>query len=129
MTDPIAAVKAFFAGMDTTSLDDAAKALASSVTDDFVWKNTGLPDANGPQGAADFLLSFGQAMPLAGLKVDLLAIAAQGNTVVTERVDHLCSADGTPLVSIELAGVLEVADDGKIKAWRDYFDPRPFLGG
>lgn len=127
MTDPIAAVKQFFAGLDTTSLEDAAKALESSVTDDFVWENSGLPTVNGPQGGADFLRYFGTQLPLTGIKVDWIAVAAAGNTVVTERVDHMVDAAGTVLLSLPLAGTLEVAADGKIKAWRDYFDPRPFF--
>ena len=127
MTDPITAVKDFFAAMDTTDLETAAKALEASVTDDFVWENTGLPTVNGPQGGADFLRYFGTQMPLAGIKVDWIAVAAAGNTVVTERIDHLCDASGAPIVSLPVAGTLEVTDDGKIRAWRDYFDPRPFF--
>lgn len=127
MTDPIEAVKQFFAAMDTTSLDDAAKALESLVTDDFVWENSGLPTVNGPQGGADFLRYFGTVLPMVGIKVDWIAVAAAGNVVVTERVDHMVDAEGNKLLSLPLAGTLEVAEDGKIKAWRDYFDPRPFF--
>ncbi len=127
MTDPIETVKQFFASMDTTSIDDCAKALASQVTDDFVWENSGLPTVNGPQGGADFLTSFSQAMPMTGIKVDWIAVAAAGNIVVTERIDHMVDAEGNKLLSLPLAGTLEVAEDGKIKAWRDYFDPRPFF--
>lgn len=129
MTDPISVVRQFFDGLNTSSLDACCKFLAANVTDDFVWENTGLPTVNGPAGGSEFLASFGQAMPtLAGIKVDLVAIAAAGNTVVTERVDHLVDGSGTPLVSLPLAGTLVVSDDGRISAWRDYFDPRPFLG-
>ena len=40
---------------------------------------------------------------------------------MTERVDHFCTADGTPLLTIRVAGVLEIAD-GRLIHWRDYFD-------
>lgn len=127
MTDPIDAVKQFFAGLDTTSIDDAAKALEASVTEDFVWENSGLPTVNGPQGGADFLRFFATKLPLVGIRVDWIAVAAAGNTVVTERVDHMVDAAGDILLSLPLAGTLEVAEDGRIKAWRDYFDPRPLF--
>jgi limonene-1,2-epoxide hydrolase len=58
--------------------------------------------------------------------VELTAIAAAGDKVLTERVDHLKKADGTLLLSIALAGVLHVRD-GRVTHWADYFDPRPFL--
>ena len=98
------------------------------VTEDFLWENSGLPAVKGPQGAAEFLLSFGQAMPMAGIRVEMRAIAAAGSTVVTERIDYMIDANGTTLLEIAMAGTLEVAPDGRISAWRDYFDPRPFLG-
>lgn len=127
MSDAISAVRQFFDGLDTTELKDAAAFLVDHVTEDFVWENSGLPPVKGPQGAAEFLLSFGQAMPMAGIRVEMRAIAAAGSTVVTERVDYMVDANGTTLLEIAMAGTLEVAPDGRISAWRDYFDPRPFL--
>ncbi len=47
-------------------------------------------------------------------------IAAAGPTVLTERVDHIRSADGRTL-DLPVAGVFEV-DGERIRAWRDYFD-------
>lgn len=47
------------------------------------------------------------------------AIAAEGGTVLTERVDNL-TAGGTT-VSLPVMGAFEVRD-GRITAWRDYFD-------
>lgn len=127
MSDPISTVRQFFDGLDTTELKDAAAFLVDHVTDDFVWENSGLPAVKGPQAAAEFLLSFGQAMPMAGIRVEMRAIAAAGSTVVTERVDYMVDASGDTLLEIAMAGTLEVAPDGRISAWRDYFDPRPFL--
>jgi len=62
------------------------------------------------------------------LKVDMLAIAEQGNTVLTERVDHLHAADGTLVMSVPLAGIFDV-EDGKIVGWRDYFDTAGLASG
>ncbi|MBA3742217.1 limonene-1,2-epoxide hydrolase family protein [Sporichthya sp.] len=128
MTDPIDAVHRFFDGLNASSLEEAAKNLVANVTEDFVWQNTGLPTMNGAEAAAAFLLSFGDAMPMVGVTVDFIAIAAAGNVVVTERVDHMVDAAGNKLLSLPLAGTFEVAEDGRISAWRDYFDPRPLLG-
>ena len=51
--------------------------------------------------------------------IDLLNLAVAGNTVLTERVDH-SGFDGRP-THTPVMGAFEVAD-GKIVAWRDYFD-------
>jgi limonene-1,2-epoxide hydrolase len=54
----------------------------------------------------------------------VLHIAANGPVVMTERVD----AFKLPHKSFELPvmGIFEVRDDGKISAWRDYFDLNQF---
>jgi limonene-1,2-epoxide hydrolase len=49
----------------------------------------------------------------------ILALAASDDVVFTERVDRL-SMGGRP-VELPVAGVFELRD-GKIVAWRDYFD-------
>jgi limonene-1,2-epoxide hydrolase len=129
MSSAVSAVENFFTELETKSIEDCAARLGELVTDDFVWVNTGLPTCEGREAAQQFLIGFAQALPLTGIRVETLAIAAAGNKVITERIDHLVDADGTALASIPLAGILEVADDGRISAWRDYFDPRPFVGG
>ncbi|HLF99817.1 MAG TPA: limonene-1,2-epoxide hydrolase family protein [Acidimicrobiia bacterium] len=50
---------------------------------------------------------------------DLLHMASSGDVVFTERVDRFSMGDRE--VALPVAGVFEVAD-GKITAWRDYFD-------
>ena len=49
----------------------------------------------------------------------MLAIAADGNTVFAERVDRIDA--GGRHVDLPVVGVFEL-QDGKIAAWRDYFD-------
>lgn len=51
----------------------------------------------------------------------LVNIAASGDVVLTERVDLFTFTDGRQ-VALPVMGSFEVAD-GKITAWRDYFDP------
>ncbi len=49
------------------------------------------------------------------------AIAANGNTVLTERTDGFTFKDGRH-AAIRVMGTFELGADGLITAWRDYFD-------
>ncbi|MBV1918313.1 MAG: hypothetical protein KUG65_09680 [Sphingomonadaceae bacterium] len=51
-----------------------------------------------------------------------------GGTVLTERIDHMRDADGRTLMSIRVMGTFDVKD-GKIAAWRDYFDTAGLASG
>ena len=66
----------------------------------------------------------GEIIP--SMRVENHAICAQGNKVLTERTDHVLTADGTPSASIRVMGIFEV-ENGRIAAWRDYFDTVPFM--
>lgn len=54
-------------------------------------------------------------------KHDMKTVAANGNTVFTERVDWSFSKGRW--VSIPLVAVFELDDAGRITAWREYLDP------
>lgn len=60
------------------------------------------------------------------------AIAANGDTVLTERTDGFTFKDGRR-AAIRVMGTFEISADGLITAWRDYFDmlefQREFAGG
>ena len=47
-------------------------------------------------------------------------LAVVGDTVFTERVDRF-SLNDTPM-TVAVAGVFEFGPDGRIRAWRDYYD-------
>ena len=51
-------------------------------------------------------------------------LAADGDVVLTERVDVFDMGD--KIVSLPVMGTFEVRD-GKIAAWRDYFDLQQFM--
>ena len=53
------------------------------------------------------------------VRFDILHSASAGNVVMNERVDHI--AMGEKKLSLPVAGVFEF-QNGKISAWRDYFD-------
>jgi limonene-1,2-epoxide hydrolase len=47
---------------------------------------------------------------------------AAGNVVMNERIDSI-TLNGRPVV-LPICGVFEI-EDGRIKAWREYFDLEP----
>lgn len=55
---------------------------------------------------------------------DLLNVASAGNLVFAERLDHF-KVGGKP-VALPCCGVFEI-ENGKIKAWRDYFDMGTYM--
>jgi limonene-1,2-epoxide hydrolase len=57
--------------------------------------------------------------PASKIEFEVLTIASRGNVVFTERVDRFTVGDKE--IALPVAGVFEVRD-GKIAAWRDYFD-------
>jgi limonene-1,2-epoxide hydrolase len=120
----VTTVRAFFdlAG----SSGNLMAALEQYGSEDLVWANSGLPTANGLDEARALLTRFIDGFGLDAMLVELVAIAAAGNTVLTERIDRLNAKDGSEIVTVPVSGTF-VVRDGKICAWRDYFDPRPFL--
>ena len=49
------------------------------------------------------------------------AIAANGNTVLTERTDAFNFKDGRR-AAVRVMGTFDIDNDGRISGWRDYFD-------
>jgi limonene-1,2-epoxide hydrolase len=86
-------------------------------TEDAVYHNMPLEPAVG-HDAIRTLLSF-FVPPSQEISFEILHIASSGNVVLTERVDRFVM-DGRNVV-LPVSGTFEVRD-GKIAAWRDYFD-------
>jgi limonene-1,2-epoxide hydrolase len=61
-----------------------------------------------------------QAGLFADLNSELVSVLASETHVFVERLDHM-SIGGKP-VTLHFAGAFDFGDDGKITAWRDYFD-------
>jgi limonene-1,2-epoxide hydrolase len=57
--------------------------------------------------------------PAEAVEFEVIGAAANGSSVFTERVDRFVL--GGRSVSLPIAGVFEI-ENGKISAWRDYFD-------
>jgi limonene-1,2-epoxide hydrolase len=66
------------------------------------------------KGVLDMFLA-----PAESVEFVMLRIAGEGDAVLTERLDKFVLGDKR--VELPVAGVFELKD-GKITAWRDYFD-------
>ena len=58
------------------------------------------------------------------IEFEVLHLAAVDNVVMTERIDRFVKPDTT--ISLPVMGTFEIVD-GKIAAWRDYFDLNQYL--
>ena len=85
-------------------------------TDDAVYHNMPIQAVQGKDAIKGMIEQFMAAFD--GAKWEILNISAAGDVVLTERVDHFT---GTKSMSLQVMGVFEIRD-GKIAAWRDYFD-------
>lgn len=99
--------------------------LDAAIRDTFlpttVWENVGLATTTGPEEAIALNAGFEAQFGVETIRVEVRAIAAVGNKVLTERVDHMVDGTGKVLLSAAVMGIFEVEGD-RIAAWRDYFD-------
>jgi limonene-1,2-epoxide hydrolase len=101
--------------------DGFPEAVKRYFTEATVWENHGLLTTTGPDEALGFYRDFSKATGMAGMKIDMLAIAETGSKVLTERIDWILDKDGTAVMKVPVMGIFEI-EGGKIAAWRDYFD-------
>jgi limonene-1,2-epoxide hydrolase len=122
MESPIEVVRRFCAAWSNNA---GAAELAAFFTDDAVYLNIPLAPVTGRAAIADTIASVLRPGPpgIEGIEFRVINIAANGPVVMTERVDVF----RLPGKSFELQvmGTFEVSD-GKISAWRDYFDMNQF---
>jgi limonene-1,2-epoxide hydrolase len=95
-------------------------AVIGMLSDDVVYHNIPMEPIVGREAARAFILG----MQPEAVNWQLLSIAENGNKVLTERVDDF-RLPGGKTVSIPVMGTFEIGD-GKITAWRDYFDLATF---
>ncbi len=94
---------------------------AAFFTEDAVWWNAPWQPVTGREAIRETLRRGAQRMT--ALPWEVRHVVADGDVVLTERVDHF-EVGGTR-VSVPCMGVFELRD-GKIAAWRDYWDLRQF---
>ena len=122
MESPIEVVRRFCAAW---SNDTAADELAAYFTEDAVYHNIPLEPVIGRQNIATTIASFIRPGPpgIESIEFRVINIAANGPVVMTERVDVFRLSDRS--FELQVMGTFEVTD-GKINAWRDYFDMNQF---
>ncbi len=118
--DSITVVREFFAAM---TIEDTHEAVALCAPD-VVWRNTTLPTVRGAVALRRALSALARS-PLQ-FAADFHAIAADGDTVLTQRTDHL--SIGPVRISFWVCGTFELRD-GKITLWDDYFSWENVLRG
>jgi limonene-1,2-epoxide hydrolase len=119
MSDSEAIVKDFCAAFERGDVDE----LLGFLADDCLYHNIPLEPAVGHaaiRGMFDMFLGMATKIVF-----EVHHVATTGNVVLTERTDHFDLASGKK-ASLPVMGTFEVGDDGKITAWRDYFDMQQF---
>lgn len=101
--------------------DGFTKAVNTCFRDDTVWENHGLLTTTGKEEALGFYRQFSEATGMKGMTIDVHAIAETGNKVLTHRTDWILDGAGKAVMEVPVMGIFEI-EDGKIAAWRDYFD-------
>jgi limonene-1,2-epoxide hydrolase len=73
----------------------------------------------GPDAVHDVIAPFGSRWEI---EATIVSIAAMGDVVLTERIERFVHRKGTrPTFDLPVMGAFELRD-GKIAAWRDYFE-------
>ena len=111
--EPEAVVRGF---LDAVEQNDA-EALRPFFADDVVYHNIPMDPAVGIDAALAFLDSFFGMCDK--LEIETLNLAVEGDVVLTERIDTFTV--GEKVAPLPVMGTFEIRD-GKIAAWRDYFD-------
>jgi limonene-1,2-epoxide hydrolase len=94
---------------------------ASYFTEDAIWWNAPWKPVQGREAIRETLRRGAQRM--VALPWEIRHMVADGEVVMVERVDHFLV--GETRVSVPSMGIFELRD-GKIAAWRDYWDLRQF---
>lgn len=116
---PLEIVERFLSLINRDQLDEARNLLA----EDVFYHNIPMEPIIGRNAWRASSREFGMGTRLR-TNWKTVAIAASGDTVLTERVDEFSTADGGRM-SIPLMGSFRVRN-GLIAEWRDYFDMKDF---
>jgi limonene-1,2-epoxide hydrolase len=117
MTEPAeSVVRKFIATWPRSDADE----MSGFFTDDAVYIDGPRGTYRGIDAIKAELQSIVQMVPSTTAHVKALSVS--GNTVMVERVD-VFETQGKSF-DMEVAGVFEIGDSGRIKRWRDYYDLR-----
>jgi len=113
MSTPEEVVQEFCAAFATKDVDTISKLLA----DDVVYHNVGMAPAVGKEASIAMIQGFLDMAEKMTFRIH--RIAANGDSVLTERTDTFTINGADSPVAV--MGSFDLRD-GKIVAWRDYFD-------
>lgn len=99
------------------------KELGGYFTDDAVYHNIPVAPVRGRDAIEATLAQF--LGPATSCAFEMLALATAGNVVLTERIDRFVLNGKS--IALPVMGAFEVTPDGRISAWRDYFDMQQFM--
>ncbi|MFN3863150.1 MAG: limonene-1,2-epoxide hydrolase family protein [Erythrobacter sp.] len=123
---PQETVKAFIAYWNACDID----AMLGLCAQDIVYHNIPMEPIHGATAMRAMVENF--LANIAACDWQVHAIAANGNTVLTERTDAFTFKDGRR-AAIRVMGAFDLDEAGRIAGWRDYFDmgefQREFAGG
>jgi limonene-1,2-epoxide hydrolase len=97
-------------------------AILGYFTDDAVYHNIPVDPLTGKDAIRNMIGMFTTGVDK--IEFQMRHIAASGDVVMTERLDVFTYPD--KVVSLPVMGTFEVKD-GKIAAWRDYFDLQQYM--
>lgn len=127
MSDEHGAEQVVRAFCDAFAAHDA-EALRPFLSDDVVYHNIPMDPVVGADAAVAFLAGFLGMCDR--MEIETLHLAVRGDVVLTERIDTFTM--GETVAPLPVMGTFEVRD-GRICAWRDYFDlaqvTKMFAGG
>jgi len=115
---PTDIVRRFCAAWSNLDVD----ASTAFLTDDAVYHNIPMDPITGRDAIKSFIAGFAGGAETIDFRVH--NIVADGSVVLTERVDVFVMPNGK--VELPVMGTFELRD-GKIAAWRDYFDMKQFI--
>ena len=118
MSDAVELVRNFCAAWEKGDVD----ALMEYFTDDAVYHNIPVAPVTGKEAIKATFAMFTTGVERIEFRV--LHIVGDGDVVLTERVDVFVLPNAT--IELPVMGTFEV-HDGKIAAWRDYFDLNQYM--
>ncbi|MDG2050903.1 MAG: limonene-1,2-epoxide hydrolase family protein [Myxococcota bacterium] len=100
-------------------------AIVDSFTDDATYHNIPMEPCKGKEAIRIFVGGMFGGMAKS-VHFEIKHQVVNGSIVMNERVDTITLQDRK--VALPVCGVFEMNNDGKISAWRDYFDLAQFTG-
>jgi len=116
MSEPVEVVRQFCALMEKRD----PEALRPLVADSAVYQNVGMPAFAGVDAIVENMAAQFGMFP-GSYAFEIVNIAADGQVVLTERVDYIRTPAGA-VAGVPVMGTFVIDDGGKITRWTDYFD-------